>query len=500
MRKGFFMKRKFFKLIGIFLLTILLIASLAAPLGCVQKASKEYLESKLTDSVNSTFKQIEEANAELEQSYPEGFSTDCTITFSDVSLGDEQLNEILINLQIIFGLSTTKDESLIGVEVSYNNEEPVSIVALSSLVDKMTVISSSLFRDTYSFTFEDLSENTDLDYTSLPTEPINPEEARTVANHLMGIVFLHMTEENLTIERNAEVTVFEEAMNADTYTIYFTAEDYKAILNDMLDYLSTDETAKKVGNALYPFFNGFSSSNDVTWDPNSPYTEAKPKPAANYEEALTKAKAKVDETAEYLAEDDATFRFAISKGKIVLFELVETDDDDSTNLLRVEIASDSQKTQWRLTIDGEEEGTLDFIDNKSGTKHEGSFTVNMKQDEIIKVEFSYDEAQKSKQGLCFGNYKLTLDIDGDTLTADAEVKAGTNGTDIIVEVSVPTKDISFTMNIAISDAPTKFEAPTGTPKDFSSLSDKELNDLTTEVMFKLLSISWIRDLFMPSGE
>jgi hypothetical protein len=56
------------------------------------------------------------------------------------------------------------------------------------------------------------------------------------------------------------------------------------------------------------------------------------------------------------------------------------------------------------------------------------------------------------------------------------------------------------MNIAISDAPTKFEAPTGTPKDFSSLSDKELNDLTTEVMFKLLSISWIRDLFMPSGE
>ena len=59
----------------------------------------------------------------------------------------------------------------------------------------MTVISSSLFRDTYSFTFEDLSENTDLDYTSLPTEPINPEEARTVANHLMGIVFLHMTEE-----------------------------------------------------------------------------------------------------------------------------------------------------------------------------------------------------------------------------------------------------------------------------------------------------------------
>ena len=42
-------------------------------------------------------------------------------------------------------------------------------------------------------------------------------------------------------------------------------------------------------------------------------------------------------------------------------------------------------------------------------------------DEIIKVEFSYDEAQ-SQQGLCFGNYKLTLDIDGETLNVDAEVK------------------------------------------------------------------------------
>ena len=38
--------------------------------------------------------------------------------------------------------------------------------------------------------------------------------------------------------------VFEEA-RMQTPTPYFTAEDYKAILNDMLDYLSTDETAKK---------------------------------------------------------------------------------------------------------------------------------------------------------------------------------------------------------------------------------------------------------------
>ena len=172
----------------------------------------------------------------------------------------------------------------------------------------------------------------------------------------MGIVFLHDRGE-LTIERNAEVTVFEEAMNADTYTIYFTAEDYKAILNDMLDYLSTDETAKKVGNALYPFFNGFSSSNDVTWDPNSPYTEAKPKPAANYEEALTKAKAKVDETAEYLAEDDATFRFAISKeNRVVGWSEQMTMIHPNRG-----VASDSQKP-WRLTIGSER---LDFIDNKS---------------------------------------------------------------------------------------------------------------------------------------
>lgn len=424
------------------------------------------------------------------------FSTDMTIT---ASVDNPDINSYLANSSINLGIDLKKDSLIVGGELVLMGS-PVLNGTATYDDGKFGFLLPQADNNYYVIDLERVIKNIsgeDINFGALELPEISGKQVRSLTEAYLDLVYSTITKDNVTMEKNRNVRLsgLNSSFTGTVYTFAPTAEDIENLLTRLADRLEKDKDLRDLilqmvgSEAMAQFMEEY-----------LPY-------GYSVEDELDKAllevvkelRSEAGRIGRQVEGSGFTWVLAVEGGNVRQIRISVHDGVDAL-VYEAEGTESSGRTELVYASIAEETGTvMERTYTVNGDQHKGHLTVAVGggydsfsyHEDSITLDYEYDSGKTSVFGVPYGEYTLSVAVDGENASMSLKVAAGANGgVDHILSVdmgedyyySYGFRKLSLTVNATDRSSVSK---PIQRAVDISDYSEEELYDLFYDIGFAL---------------